>query len=254
MLTLQPWLKTLFLSCGTQSFVIVGSAVCCEQANIDKVACASSISRVYTSDVPAIAHQCLATLPELHGADLASPHHIHLHDMSYVCVYMHMISCRGMLYMQHENEWLCRDPQTGKPRTVRTLLRTTGGDCSQAVGKSMASLFAGAGSPSLFYWDQGMWQLSNKAAGAVLQTSDCFSYRLRGHSAATAAFVTACHVFDDSWSDLQLASGNDSHAALVSMREFRPHAAASAYMLTEQLQTRASLVCRLQLLRQSSVP
>jgi len=56
---------------------------------------------------------------------------------------------------------------------VRTLLRTTGGDCSQAVGKSMASLFAGAGSPSLFYWDHGMWQLSNKAAGAILQISDC---------------------------------------------------------------------------------
>ncbi|DBA74212.1 TPA: hypothetical protein ACH3X1_011005 [Trebouxia sp. C0004] len=66
--------------------------------------------------------------------------------------------------------FVLRDPQTGKPRTVRTLLRTTGGDCSQAVGKSMASLFAGAGSPSLFYWDHGMWQLSNKAADeAVVQ-------------------------------------------------------------------------------------
>ncbi|KAL0022488.1 hypothetical protein WJX79_010730 [Trebouxia sp. C0005] len=66
--------------------------------------------------------------------------------------------------------FVLRDPQTGKPRTVRTLLRTTGGDCSQAVGKSMASLFAGAGSPSLFYWDPGMWQLSNKSADeAVVQ-------------------------------------------------------------------------------------
>jgi len=62
----------------------------------------------------------------------------------------------------------CRDEQTGKPRKVSALLRTTGGDCSQAVGKSMASLFAGAGSPSLFYWDSGLWQLSNKPAGKTL--------------------------------------------------------------------------------------
>ena len=58
-----------------------------------------------------------------------------------------------------------RDEQTGKPRTISTLLRTTGGDCSQSVGRSMAQLFAGAGSPSLFYWDKGMWQLSKPPAG-----------------------------------------------------------------------------------------
>lgn len=60
--------------------------------------------------------------------------------------------------------FVIRDQQSGKAHRVSTLLRTTGGDCSQAVGKSMASLFAGAGTPSLFYWDEGMWQLSNKPA------------------------------------------------------------------------------------------
>ncbi len=74
MLTLQPWLKTLFLSCGTQSFVIAGSAAVCEQANVGKVVCTISISRDYTSDLPLIVSQCLATVPELQGADLASPH------------------------------------------------------------------------------------------------------------------------------------------------------------------------------------
>ncbi len=106
--------------------------------------------------------------------------HIHAHDQLQ----------GNLIHVSRGNGCLCRDPQTGKPRTVRTLLRTTGGDCSQAVGKSMASLFAGAGSPSLFYWDHGMWQLSNKSAGAVLQTSDCSSYRLRVHQAATAAFFS----------------------------------------------------------------
>ncbi|KAL3148814.1 hypothetical protein ABBQ32_001697 [Trebouxia sp. C0010 RCD-2024] len=60
--------------------------------------------------------------------------------------------------------FMVRDERTGKPRTVSTLLRTTGGDCSQSVGSSMAQLFAGAGSPSLFYWDKGMWQLSQSPA------------------------------------------------------------------------------------------
>ncbi len=134
---------------------------------------------------------------------------------------------------------------------MRTLLRTTGGDCSQAVGKSMASLFAGAGSPSLFYWDHGMWQLSNKAAGAILQISDCSSCCLHVHQAATAASVIAClacHVFYDSSSDLELASGSDSHAAAMSLQEFMPHAAASACMLTEEVLTCVSLICRLQVI------
>lgn len=61
----------------------------------------------------------------------------------------------------------CRDERTGKPRTVSTLLRTSGGDCSQSVGNTMGQLFAGVGSPSLFYWDKGMWQLSQLPAGTT---------------------------------------------------------------------------------------
>ncbi len=43
----------------------------------------------------------------------------------------------------------------------------------------------------------------------------------------------------------QAASGNKSHTAFGSLRKFTPHAAASAYMLTEEVQTHVSLACRL---------
>ena len=61
---------------------------------------------------------------------------------------------------------LCRDPVTGKPRTMSALLRTTGGDCSQAVARTLSGLFAAAGVPSAFHWDEGMWVLTAKKAGA----------------------------------------------------------------------------------------
>lgn len=87
--TLQPWLKTLFSSCGTQIFVIAGSAAFCEQAHIGKVVCAINIPRVFTSDLLLIVNQCLATVPELQGADLASPHttiiRMTCHMFAYTC-------------------------------------------------------------------------------------------------------------------------------------------------------------------------
>ena len=57
------------LRCAT-----VGSAAFCEQSDIGKVACTNSILSVYTCDLELIVNQCLATMPELQGADLASPH------------------------------------------------------------------------------------------------------------------------------------------------------------------------------------
>ncbi len=78
--------------------------------------------------------------------------------------------------------------------------------------------------------------------------SDCSLCCLHVHQASTAVLVTACHVFNDSLSDLQLASGHDSHAASIPLRNCMPHAAASGHMLTEEVQTCVSLVCRLQVI------
>jgi len=128
-----------------------------------------------------------------------------------------MISCGGMLYMCHEAMIVYAE-------THRQASHAQCAHCRAPQEETAARLSAKAWLACLPEQEVHPCFTGTTACGSS-QTkqqvqscrSDCSSYRLHVHQAATATFFTACHVFDHSWSDLQLAIGNDSRAAHMSV-------------------------------------